>query len=200
MIVSGYIVDVDGEPFYNFNGSMKVKVFDRIDTITTLANDPQSYITDFLLRDSVLLIVEAEVLNGHFSFAFQLPYELDEVYGNIKLSYYGMDYPLDARGQFSELVVGGPPSKIPENIALDAKIQLFPTLINTNINIVAKQNINELQLNIFDLTGRKIHTYSVQNIQAGHKSSLDLSHLILGMYIVRVNADNQMSNVKIIKN
>ena len=40
VIVSGYIVDVEGEPFYGFNGPMEIRIYDRIDTITTLGNDP----------------------------------------------------------------------------------------------------------------------------------------------------------------
>ncbi len=103
VIVSGYIVDVEGEPFYGFNGPMEVRIYDRIDTITTLGNDPGSPIVDFIVRDSILLTVNTEVLNGQFAFTFNLPYEMTDEYGTLKFSYYAKDFPLDARGQFSDL-------------------------------------------------------------------------------------------------
>ena len=178
---------------------MEVKVFDRIDTLSTLGNDPQSIVTDFTVRDSVLLTLNADILNGQFAFSFNLPYTLDEEYGTLKLSYYGIDYPVDARGQFSGLVVGGAASAIHENEAIDDILTLYPTLVKSELYCLVKQNMDHLQMELFDLTGRNIHTYSEQNIQAGTTNCIDLSRLKSGFYIIRVNADNRFSTFKIIK-
>ena len=199
VIVSGYIVDSDGEPYYNFNGTMEVKVYDRIDTLSTLGNDPQSIVTDFTVWDSVLLILNTDILNGQFAFSFNLPYTLNEEYGTLKLSYYGIDYPVDARGQFSGLVVGGPANAIPENESIDDILTLYPTLVTSDLFFVAKQNINNLQLELYDLTGRRILEYSEQKIPTGTKSGINLSGLKAGMYIIRVNTDNRFNTFKIIK-
>lgn len=199
VIISGFIVNPNDEPIYNFNGNLEVRVYDRIDTLTTLKNDPSSYVANYLLRESILLIMNTQVLNGQFVFSFNLPYTLEEAYGNIKLSYYAKDSPIDARGQFSDLVVGGPPNSVPENISLNKKIVLYPTLVVSEINYLANQNINELKLNLFDITGRNILTFSDQNIQAGSKNSVSLIDLKQGLYIVHVNADGLLSTFKIIK-
>ncbi len=199
LIVSGYIVDADGEPFYNFNGPLEVRIFDRIDTLTTLGNDPQSIVTDFLMRDSVLLTITTDILNGQFAFSFNLPNNIDEEYGTIKFSYYGMDFPLDARGQFADLVVGGQQSAINEIKAMDDVLTFYPIPVKSQLNCLAKQNINHLQLDLYDLTGRKIHSHSEQNIQKGKISSMELSALKPGLYIMWVNADQQFSTIKVIK-
>ncbi|MEZ5198634.1 MAG: type IX secretion system sortase PorU, partial [Bacteroidales bacterium] len=172
VIVSGHIEDVEGNVFYNFNGTMEIRVFDRIDTVSTLGNDPQSIVDNFPLRDSVLLTLNTEVLNGQFAFSFNLPYTLDEAYGTIKLSYYGMDFPLDARGEFSEIVVGGPASAISKNKVDQEALAIYPTLVKSELNFVAKRPIQNLQLEVFDLTGRSVQSFSLQNITAGTKRSL----------------------------
>lgn len=199
IIVSGYIEDMEGNTIYNFNGIMEVRVFDRIDTISTLGNDPQSPIRDFLVRDSILLTSNTEIINGQFAFAFNLPFNFSEEYGTIKLSYYGRDYPLDARGEFSEVVVGGPASAIPEKKTTDDMISFYPTLVATELNYLAKQNIDNLQLELFDLSGRKLFSYSEQNIPEGKRSRLNISELNPGMYIMRINAGNNISSMKLIK-
>ena len=199
VIVSGYIADAEGEPFYNFNGSLEVRIFDRIDTLTTLGNDPQSIVTDFLLRDSVLLTLNTDILNGQFAYSFSLPYSLDEEYGTIKFSYYGMDFPMDAGGQFSDIILGGQPSAINEMKAMDDVLTLYPIPVTSQLNCLAKQNIHNLLLDIYDLTGRKIRSHTEQNIQAGKISNMDISALKPGMYIMRVNADNRFNTFKIVK-
>ncbi|MCD4683762.1 MAG: T9SS type A sorting domain-containing protein, partial [Bacteroidales bacterium] len=199
LIISGYIVDAEGEQFYNFNGPLEVRIFDRIDTLSTLGNDPQSIVTDFTVKDSVLLTLNTDIMNGQFAFVFNLPNNLDEEFGTLKFSYYGMDFPLDARGQFSDLVVGGQPSAINEMKAMDEILTIYPIPVKSQLNCLAKQNINHLQLDLYDLTGRKIHSHSEQNIPEGKVSSLELSALKPGLYIMWINADNQFSTIKVIK-
>ena len=63
----------------------------------------RSPITDFIVRDSVLLTVNTDVLNGQFAFTFNLPYEMSDEYGTLKFSYYAKDFPMDARGQFADI-------------------------------------------------------------------------------------------------
>ena len=199
LIVSGYIVDAEGEPFYNFNGSLEVRIFDHIDTITTLGNNPGSNITDFTVRDSILLTLNTEILNGQFAFSINLPYTLDEEYGTLKLSYYGTDFPMDARGQFQDIVAGGPPNAISENKATDEIIHLYPTLVISRLNYLAVRNIDNLKLTIYDLTGRKIYAISEKNIPKGKKSSLDISALKPGMYIIQIHADERFGIFKVIR-
>jgi len=199
VIVSGYIVDVDGEPFYSFNGPMEISIYDRIDTITTLGNDPASPITDFSVRDSILLTVSTDVLNGQFAFTFNLPYDISDEYGTLKLSYYAKDNPIDARGQFSDLMAGGQPSAIKDYKPIDDLLTIYPIPVKSELNYLAKKNIQELEMNLFDLTGKQLESYSRMNIQSGNINRVDLSHLNTGLYIMQVRADDQISTLKVVK-
>ncbi|MBN2175068.1 MAG: type IX secretion system sortase PorU [Bacteroidales bacterium] len=199
IIVSGYLEDAMGNPFYNFNGSLNVKVFDRIDTVWTLGNDLSSMVRDFTVRDSVITELESEILNGQFAFSFNLPYDLEPEFGTIKLSYYAMDFPLDAHGYFSDLVVGGAPNIIYDNVAVNDLFEIYPTLVENNFNLKAKKEIDYLDVAIYDITGRQVMMKTFGNLQAGSTTAIDLSSFHPGMFIVMAKTDQAVITQKIIK-
>ncbi len=199
VIVSGYLADQEGNTIYDFSGTMHVKIFERADTVFTLGNDPSSAITEFITQDSILLELETEVLNGQFAFMFNLPYEMNEEYGTLKLSYYALDYPHDASGHFSELTVGGPPNAINEPTTEAELLIFYPTIVTDDLNIKIEQDVHSLNIEIYSITGEKLRSDSFSNCIQGERRQINLSDLEKGLYIIRAIADGHQTNQKIIK-
>jgi hypothetical protein len=199
VIVSGYLIDEEGNNAFNFNGNLQVKIFERAAKAYLIGNDPPSAIAEFITQDSVLLELETEVINGQFAFTFNLPYEMDEDYGTIKISYYAMDYLLDAAGHYSDLIVGGQPNAIVEQIAESDMISFYPTVVTDYLNFTILRDIQQLDIEVFDITGKKTNLYSWANKLKGEQNQIDLSGLDNGFYIIHAIADGRQFNQKIIK-
>ncbi len=199
VIVSGYIADPQGNTVYNFNGNLYVKIFDRADTVFTLGNDNSSFITEFIRQDSILLEMETVVLNGQFAFIFNLPYEMDEAYGNLKFSFYSVDFPNDASGHFFELIAGGQPSALFESPVEQFILNFYPTITKDYLNYSVQQDIRSLAIDVFDITGKKVITFSSSNHLKGEQNRIDLTELQDGFYIINAIADGQPIRWKVIK-
>lgn len=105
--VEGEVTDVPGNLLTNFTGNVYTTVFDKPQTINTLANDPGSQVTAFQTQTNILFKGKASVLNGKFSFTFKVPKDINYQYGNGKLSLYAEDGIKDANGYFTNFIVGG---------------------------------------------------------------------------------------------
>ena len=105
--IEGEVTDVQGNLLGNFNGNVYPTVFDKPQTITTLANDPSSQPTSFLSQSNILFKGKASVTNGKFQFTFKMPKDINFNYGNGKLSLYAEDGSRDANGYFTNFIVGG---------------------------------------------------------------------------------------------
>jgi hypothetical protein len=107
VVMEGEITDAQGNLLSNFNGTAYPTVFDKVQTINTLANDPTSQIVSFQTQNSILYKGKASVVNGKFSFTFKLPKDINYQYGNGKLSLYAENGSNDANGYFTNFIVGG---------------------------------------------------------------------------------------------
>lgn len=107
IIIEGEVTDVQGNLLTNFNGNVYPTVFDKAQTITTLANDPSSQSTGFQSQTNTLFKGKASVVNGKFQFSFKMPKDINYNYGNGKLSLYAEDGSRDANGHFTNFIVGG---------------------------------------------------------------------------------------------
>ncbi|MBK5270532.1 MAG: type IX secretion system sortase PorU, partial [Bacteroidia bacterium] len=107
IVMEGEITDVQGSLLTNFNGNVYPTVFDKPQTINTLANDPTSQVTSFSTQTNSLFKGKASVINGKFSFTFKVPKDINYQYGNGKLSLYAEDGKKDANGFFTGFIVGG---------------------------------------------------------------------------------------------
>jgi hypothetical protein len=200
VIVTGYLEDLEGNAAYNFNGSMQIKVFERPDTVYTLGNDSFSVVTDFITRDSVLLETQTEVLNGQFAFAFKLPYEMDQDYGTIKISYYAKDYPGDATGHFSELIVGGPPNFQKEYKYSKDFITIYPTLVTNDMQYRLNEDVSNLVIEVFDISGCRKISLTPGNQMKGIEYRINSMELGSGFYVVKATCDEFLQTQKVIKN
>jgi hypothetical protein len=90
-----------------FNGTVYPALFDKPQTVQTLANDPSSQVTGFSTQTNALFRGRATITQGRFSFTFKVPKDINYQYGNGKLSLYAEDGSRDANGFFTGLVIGG---------------------------------------------------------------------------------------------
>ncbi|NJO25387.1 MAG: hypothetical protein HC867_05855 [Bacteroidia bacterium] len=82
-------------------------VFDKPQTVNTLANDPASQATGFLSQINVLFKGKATVTDGKFRFEFKVPKDINFQYGKGKISYYAENGTTDGGDYFNEFIVGG---------------------------------------------------------------------------------------------
>ena len=107
IVMEGEVTDVAGNILSNFNGHVYPTVFDKPQTVNTLANDAGSTVTSFQTQTNVLFKGKASVTNGLFSFTFKVPKDINYQFGNGKLSLYAEDGTKDANGFFTNFIVGG---------------------------------------------------------------------------------------------
>ena len=107
VVIEGEVTDVQGNLLTNFNGTVYPSVFDKPQTINTLANDPTSQVASFQTQTNILYKGKASVVNGKFSFTFKVPKDINYQFGNGKLSLYAEDGITDANGLFTNFIIGG---------------------------------------------------------------------------------------------
>ncbi|HUR67033.1 MAG TPA: type IX secretion system sortase PorU, partial [Chitinophagaceae bacterium] len=105
--IEGEITDWQGNLLNNFNGNVYSTVFDKPQTITTLANDPGSQVTTFQAQTNILFKGRTTASNGKFSFTFKVPKDINYQLGNGKLSLYAENAVTDGNGYFTNFLVGG---------------------------------------------------------------------------------------------
>jgi hypothetical protein len=106
--VKGEVRDDNGNKMTSFTGNVYPVVYDKISTLRTLKNDPQSAIANFLLYKNILFKGKASVTNGDFTFSFIVPKDIDYQFGKGRISYYAdnSNY-IDAHGYTNDIVIGG---------------------------------------------------------------------------------------------
>ena len=107
VIIEGKVTDIAGNILTGFNGNVYPVIFDKPQSVNTLANDPGSLVTSFQTQNNILFRGKATVSNGLFSFSFKVPKDINYQYGNGKLSLYAEDGTKDANGFFTNIIVGG---------------------------------------------------------------------------------------------
>lgn len=105
--IEGEVTDGQGNILTGFNGAVYPVVFDKPQTISTLANDATSQVTPFVVQNNSLFKGKATVQNGLFSFSFKVPKDINFQYGSGKLSLYAENGVTDAGGAFTNFIVGG---------------------------------------------------------------------------------------------
>lgn len=84
-----------------------------------------------------------------------------------------------------------------ENQSLNSGVQVYP---NPTSGILMIQNSKQLKLNsvqVYSVSGQLIKTYQLEG--NAKNSSIDLSSFTKGTYLLKVNSENESTNVKIIK-
>jgi len=109
--ISGQVTSQNDELLSNFNGKVYVKIFDKVEDIPTLVNDPGnrgSVYRTFKSQKNLIFSGVASVTNGQFSIEFVVPKDINYDFGQGKISYYATDESsTDATGFFTGFIVGG---------------------------------------------------------------------------------------------
>ena len=126
--LKGEITDNFGIRMTDFNGIVRVTVYDKENTYQT-KGDNGSPVVDFKLRNSLLFDGKAAVENGEFGLTFMLPKDINYSYGKGLISFYATDYQTDANGQYGNVIVGGyDNTAIPDVQGPEARIFIDDTL------------------------------------------------------------------------
>lgn len=104
--LQGEVRDNFGERMTDFNGEVRVSVYDKENTYRT-KGDNGSPIRDFKVRNSLLFNGRAVVDSGKFEIKFLLPKDINYSYGKGLISFYATDYETDANGSYGDIIIGG---------------------------------------------------------------------------------------------
>jgi hypothetical protein len=86
-----------------------------------------------------------------------------------------------------------------ENFSNENRFQISPNPFEDNLNIQFLKSIDELEsLTIIDVMGRVVK--ELNNLNTNQTLSINLSDLKSGVYFVRINFDQEIKTLKIIKN
>jgi hypothetical protein len=105
--IEGEVTDNAGAVLIDFNGIVYPAIYDKSQTVNTLANDAGSQVTGFSSQTNILFKGKASVVNGKFSFNFKVPKDINYQFGNGKISLYANDETKDANGFFTGFIIGG---------------------------------------------------------------------------------------------
>lgn len=109
--VKAHIEDFNGNIISSFNGVATPSLYDKPKQMKTLGQKPlppkQATVLDFELQKNVIYRGQSTVTNGHFSFEFIVPKDIDYSYGNGKFSSYANSSSTDAIGEEQRVLIGG---------------------------------------------------------------------------------------------
>ena len=105
--VEGEVRDRSGTRVQDFNGTVYLSLFDKPQTITTLANDPTSLPTPVQTQTAALFRGKVSASGGRYTFRFRLPRDINFQYGQGKLSLYAQDGVVDGNGLETNVLIGG---------------------------------------------------------------------------------------------
>jgi hypothetical protein len=105
--IDGIVTDNNNNLLTNFNGTVYLSLFDKPQTVTTLANDATSQAVPFTTQTSALFKGKVSAVNGAFSFKFKLPKDINFQFGSGKASLYAQDGVQDGAGFSNSIIIGG---------------------------------------------------------------------------------------------
>ncbi|MCL2597320.1 MAG: M4 family metallopeptidase [Paludibacter sp.] len=76
-------------------------------------------------------------------------------------------------------------------------ISIFPNPANDVLNIQFNNNIQNVTIDIYDMIGKLIRTYPLQNIQSSSTQTLNIESIPAGIYNIRIIMDNEQINRKL---
>jgi hypothetical protein len=106
VVLEGQINDMNGNFASDYNGMVRVSVYDKESVLTT-KGDENGPVVEFKLRNSVVFNGKTKVENGKFSIRFTVPRDISYRFGRGLINYYATDYENDANGAFSDFYIGG---------------------------------------------------------------------------------------------
>lgn len=110
--VQGRIIDEDGETVTDFDGTVNITIYDKMQVLTTRDNDaPEGSKKTYSYNDypSILYTGSTQVQQGLFDYTFMTPIDIRYNYGHGRIVYYAYSDTIhgEAVGHDERLVIGG---------------------------------------------------------------------------------------------
>lgn len=175
--VAGHFANDTGQPIA-YNGIQYVTIFDKADTLLTLANDRESLSKKFVQRQNIVFRGKVEVRNGKFTFQFPVPKDIRYNMGRGKMVCYASGvYPHSYGGVFEDFVVGGVSQRREEDWE-GPRIRLFMNDTNFVDGGITDPN-PRLLVKLYDESG-----INATGIGIGHDISAILDNDIRNMVVL----------------
>lgn len=76
-------------------------------------------------------------------------------------------------------------------------LKIFPNPANDVLNIQYSGSIiNEMQIEIFDISGKTVSVQNVNHVEPGQTISLNVNSLLKGIYVCKISSENQIINIE----
>lgn len=85
-----------------------------------------------------------------------------------------------------------------DEVVKDQELNVYPNPNNGLFYVAANMDITTLIIEVVNLEGKVVYSSKTSNVQAGSVQQLDLSTQKSGVYLLRINADQQQSTQRII--
>ncbi len=188
-VITGEITDERNNALPNFNGTIYPTIFDKVQQVQTLGNDPGSPPVGFPLQNAIVFKGAAKVVNGKFSFSFLVPKDINYQFGNARLSYYAENGTKDANGITQNIVIGGASSVL----IADNEGPTIAAFLNdekfVNGGMVGEQNV--LLLKLIDSSG--INTLGAG---IGHDITAILDDDVRNIFVLNDFYQGELDNFK----
>lgn len=143
--IEGIVTNLNDSLLSNFNGDVTIVLFDKKQVFKTLANDINSTVQTFTVRNNVLYRGKASVKSGIFKVQFIIPKDIDYSIGKGRIFSYAYNDNQDACGIYDSIVVGGTSSLIAKDdkgpeieIFLEDENFVDGGLVNNNPKLIVK--------------------------------------------------------------
>ncbi|MCC9166655.1 type IX secretion system sortase PorU [Pontibacter harenae] len=145
--IAGQVQQSSGTMLSNFNGNIRVTVYEKEQTRTTYA-DEASQPVPVKQRDLVIYDGQASVANGVFQSSFVVPKDINYTYGTGKISLYATSDKQDALGSNTSIVIGGTAKtaatdNVPPTIKLYMNDESFVFGGATNADVMLLVKLND---------------------------------------------------------
>ena len=101
--ISGSVLDLNHNLLSIFNGTVSATIYDKPRTVNTISGIGKTY----QIQDNVIYKGKVSVTNGHFSYSFIAPKDINYNFGKGKISTYAQNNVTDAAGSDTSLRIGG---------------------------------------------------------------------------------------------
>lgn len=113
----------------------------------------------------------------------------------VKVSHKGN---LHSNKQVFALVINGVESSLgTKDLDLNDKVSIYPNPVKDNLNIKLDQNLNNVQVRVFDMMGNVVHQDKARSFKMNE--TIDMSRFPAGAYMVYIKSDEGTITKKIIK-
>jgi hypothetical protein len=101
--VSGSVRDLSGNVLNGFNGLCTISIYDKYKGIATIRGSYEVY----NVQENIIYKGKVSVTNGHFTFTFIAPKDINYYFGTGKISTYAQNEVIDGAGADTSFAVGG---------------------------------------------------------------------------------------------